>query len=297
MIERIIAILCVTIIFPSSLCLANRGMTPVDPGVQLFEPNQRALIAWDGEEEILLLSTDVSASESTLVLEVLPLRSEPLVKKGDLETFRRATALINRNLQAALGKKNGGRSTEDIALPAGEVTYHEKIGAHDISVTHLLDADGFVDWVRQYLDSLGVEGGIVSEEMKGLIEGYIADEFTWFVFDLVTIGIETVTNEPIQYRFKTDHLFYPLKITSTVEGSTAVELLVLTPWLLRRFPGLPVSRIELKHDPVSINEYDLQYLDKDMHSLLKGYTEMKLRIWELTGDLKSFDRDIIGYPW
>ena len=182
-------------------------------------------------------------------------------------------------------------------VPAGEVTFHKRIGAHDISVTHLLDAGGFVDWVRQYLDSLGMEGDIVSDEMKGLIEDYIADDFAWFVFDVVTLGIETVTNEPIQYRFKTDHLFYPLKITSTVEGATSIELLVLTPWLLRKFPGLPVSRIELKYDPITINEYDLEYLDKDMHALLGEYKEMKLRIWEITGDLKSFDNDLIGYQW
>ncbi len=292
--RNVIVLVC-AIIFPSSLCLADRGMIPVDPDVQLFEPNQRAMIAWDGEEEILLLSTDISASESTMVLEVLPLRTEPEVKKGDLETFGRATELINRSLQTALGKKNGGRSAAGIIVPGGEVTFHKKIGAHDISVTHLLDAGGFVAWVKQYLDSLGIDGDIVSDEMKGLIEEYIADEFTWFVFDVVTIGIETVTNEPIQYRFATDHLFYPLKITSTAEGSTAIELLVLTPRLLTNFPALPVARIALKHDPISINEYDVRYVNGDMYELLKRYTELKLRIWELTGDLESFDRDLIAY--
>ena len=66
-----------------STAWADRGSIPFKEGVKIFEPNQRALLAWNGEEEILLLSTDLVASESTMVLEVLPLPSEPEVKKGD----------------------------------------------------------------------------------------------------------------------------------------------------------------------------------------------------------------------
>jgi len=47
--------------------VADRGSIPFKPHVQVFEPNQRAMIAWDGHEEILLLSTDLSASEPTKV--------------------------------------------------------------------------------------------------------------------------------------------------------------------------------------------------------------------------------------
>jgi len=200
------------------LCLADRGMIPVNPNVQIFEPTQRAMIAWNGYEEILLLSTDVSASESTMVLEVLPLRSEPTVKKGDIETFQQAIHLINTKIQAPLlaGKRNG--DNEGIKTPGGEVTFHEQIGAHDISVTHLLDPESFIDWVKEYLETLDIEGDIISDDMKNVIDEYIEDDFQWFVFDAVTIGTETVTNEPIQYRFKTTTLYYPLKITRTAKG-------------------------------------------------------------------------------
>lgn len=53
----------------------------------------------NGQEEILLLPTDLRASEATEVLEVIPLPSEPEVKKGDVEVFRRATTLINKKLR------------------------------------------------------------------------------------------------------------------------------------------------------------------------------------------------------
>jgi hypothetical protein len=287
-----IVIISLTILFLSP-GFANRGMMPFNPYVKIFEPNQRAMIAWNGTDQILLLSTDLQATDTTGVLEVMPLPSEPEVKKGDLETFRKATDLINRKLYA--GQAGKGRAlSEGVVVPSGEVTFHKKIGAHDISVTHLLDAAGFVDWVVEYLGTLGVEQDIVSPEMRSLIEEYIADDFTWFVFDVISLAEEVVTNEPIQYRFKSNHLFYPLKITSTAQGSTSIELLILTPRLLNRFPSLPIDRIHLKHDPIEISQDELRALNEDMYSLLKGYDRMKLRIWEIQGELKEFGADLLA---
>jgi uncharacterized protein YqjF (DUF2071 family) len=143
-------------LIPLSLASANRGMIPINPNARIFEPNQRAMIAWNGREEILLLSTDLHASDSTMLLEVLPLTSEPKVKKGDLATFRKATDLINRKLYHAAAAK-GRQMSEGVVVPSGEVTFHEKIGAHDITVTHLLDAQGFVKWVMDYLETLGAQ--------------------------------------------------------------------------------------------------------------------------------------------
>lgn len=273
-------------------CFANRGMIPVNPNARIFEPNQRAMIAWNGEEEILLLSTDVSASESTMVLEVLPLPAEPKVKKGALETFQKAVALINRKIRKP---KALSREGAEIIPPGGEVTFHKKIGAHDISVTHLLNAEGFIGWVRDYLTSLGVEKDIISNEMKKLINEYIEDDFVWFVFDIVSLSKETVTNEPIQYHFQTERLFYPLKITSTGEGNTSIELLILTPRLLRNFPGLSIKSIRLRHDPITITNAELKMLDKDMYALLGSLERLKLRIWEIQGDLKLFKKDLIAF--
>jgi hypothetical protein len=41
------------------------GGIPFKTHVQVFEPDQRAVIAYNGREEILLLSTDLRASEPT----------------------------------------------------------------------------------------------------------------------------------------------------------------------------------------------------------------------------------------
>ncbi|OPX17540.1 hypothetical protein BXT86_05960 [candidate division WOR-3 bacterium 4484_100] len=274
------------IIFTLIMCCrlsADRGMIPINPDIQLFEPNQRALIAWNGKEEILLLTTDINASDTTSVLEILPLPSEPVIEKGELKTFKKAVELINKKTQRVFARGKG----EGIPIPGGELKFHKKIGSHDLSVIHLLNADKFIRWVEDYLKKLGFEKVVISEDIKALVNQYIEDGFEWFVFDIISLQKELRTSEPIQYRFKTRNLFFPLRITRTSSGNTSINLLILTPRLLSRFTGLPVEQIKLAHRP------ELQELDKDIYYLFEDYQEVRLRIWKITGPLDSFDQDLI----
>ena len=277
---------------------ADRGSIPFKPGVRIFEPNQRAMIAWNGKEEILVLSTDLKASEPTKVLEVIPLPAEPKVSKGDVEVFRKATELINRKLAVPRMAKGRGRNAlggaHGARRPAGEVTFHKKIGAHDISVTHVLDSRGFIAWVEAYLRKQGVDTPTIPEGLKTVVGEYLQDEFPWFVFDVVELGEGPVTNDAIQYRFASDCIYYPLRITRTEEGDTAIRLLILTPQLVSRFPGLPVRRVELAHQPVTITRQELRELNEDMDALLGRRPEMKLRIWNIHGRLSEFKQDLIA---
>ena len=280
------------VLITCNVAYGDRGSIPFEPNVKIFEPTQRAMIAWDGEEEILLLSTDLYASKPTKVLEVIPLPSEPVVKKGDVEVFRKAVDLINEKIrQQYSGPERGGGIAPQ---PPAEVTFHKKIGAHDISVTHVLDSDGFVEWVENYLKSGGVENPVISEPMKEVIGEYLEEKFSWFVFDVVSLDDETKTNDAIQYRFDTKFLYYPLKITRTEEGNTSVDLLVLTPKLLSNFPGIPIEEVHLLHTPVSISSEELRSLNKEMDDLLGHRDDMKLRTWQIEGKLSSFDKDLIA---
>lgn len=294
MIKKIIGMLVLFVTFSIQTVYADRGSIPFKPHVKIFEPTQRAMIAWNGQEEILLLSTDLRASESTKVLEVIPLPSEPVVKKGDVEVFKKATALINRKLRKRLSSTLGKRRTKAIETPAGEVTFHKKIGAHDISITHVLNSNGFIGWVEKYLTSAGVGNPTIPDSMKTVVGEYLQEGFSWFVFDVVSLDEVPKTNEAIQYRFKTGFLFYPLKITRTEKGFTSIDLLVLTPRLLTKFPGIPTKEVRLRHEPVSISSKELRRLSGEMDDLLGHREDMKLRIWQVRGKLSSFEKDLIA---
>jgi hypothetical protein len=294
--KKVVLFLIPLLLLCVPLVLADGGLISLKRGVQMFKPNQRAMIAWNGSEEILLLSTDMKASEATGVLEVVPLPSEPKVKKGDVETFRKATDLINRKIRRPVMSRAGARGGRagGGARPAGEVTFHKKIGAHDISVAHVLSTNGFIAWVEEYLRSLHVQNPGISPEMKKVVDEYLSGNFTWFVFDVISLDEVLSSGEAVQYRFKTKFLYYPMKVTQTVEGATTVDLLVLTPRLLDNFPGIPISMVDLRHDPVPITSEELRSLNPDMDALLGHRKEMKLRIWRLQGQMSSFQEDLIA---
>lgn len=282
-------------LFLSASVYADRGSIPFRPDVKIFEPKQRAMIAWNGTEEILLLSTDMKASDSTEVLEVLPLPAEPKVKRGDAEVFKKATHLINKKIRIKhrlLADKSRGKAM--LSAPAGEITFHKKIGAHDISVAHVLNREGFIRWVETYLNSLEVENPAIPEGIKEIVEEYMEEKFTWFVFDVVSLNKELRTNDAIQYRFKTDFLFYPVKIMNTEEGYTSMEFLILTPMLLSDFPGIPIEKVKLQHDPISVTSNELSSLSKEMDGLLGHREETKLRIWKISGMISDFTNDLIA---
>ncbi len=178
---------------------ADRGSIPFIPGVEIFEPIQRAMIAWNGEEEILLLSTDLRASAPTKVLEVLPLPSEPEVKKGDIEVFKRAVNLINSRIRRRHGaavSKGRGLSLGEYAPPAGEVTFHKRIGAHDVSVVHVLNRRGFIEWVEDYLRSKGVENPKIPEGLKSVVGEYLRGKGIEPAIETFTLHMILGCNDP-----------------------------------------------------------------------------------------------------
>jgi hypothetical protein len=302
LISILILVLAVLILINLPL-YADKGSIPFNANVQIFEPNQRAMIAWNGYEEILLLTTDLYASESTKVLEVIPLPSEPEVTKGDIEVFQKAIDLINEKLAEMFGgpsKPSKGLTKgieSEYIEPAGEITFHKKIGAHDISVAHVLNSQGFIDWVDEYLKSAGVENPEIPKELKTVIAEYLEEGFEWFVFDVVQLGRIPKTNEAIQYRFKTPFLYYPLRITRSEEGYTTIDLLILTAETDQyMFHGIPKDRIDFLHEPVPITLEEVKSINKDMYYLFWisfQESEMFLRIWTIKGELSSFVADLI----
>jgi hypothetical protein len=292
--KMIAGLFIILFLFNAQALYADRGSIPLNPNVKVFEPKQRAMIAWNGTEEILILSTDMSASAKTKVLEIIPFPSEPVVKDGDIEIFRKAMKLINQRLQerhAQTVQKEGQEDTR--GSPAGEVTFHQVIGAHDIMVIHVLDVNSFMEWVKRYFSAYGVKNPKIPEAIKTVVDEYLKEGFLWFVFDVVSLDKVPTTSEAIQYRFKTESLFYPLRITRTEEGETSIELLVLTQRLLIQLPGIPIEERKLPYEPIGMSSEELRGLDEEINELLGREEKVKLRIWHIEGKLSGFKKDLL----
>lgn len=294
---RLIILLLVLLTLNTS-AYGDMGAIPLIPNVQVFEPNQRAIIAWDGEEEILLLSTDLSASKPTKILEILPVPNESTVKKGDLKAFQNAVEIINEHLARKAReslKRNFSMtmtlSADDPPKPAGEVTFHDRIGAHEVSVTHVLDATGFMDWAKDYLKRSGSENPTIPPIVEESVRQYLKEGYKWFIYDVMDLGSEVTTKDALQFRFKTKKFYYPLRISRAATGSTKIELTVLSRHLFSNYYRLPRKHIHLMHEPIELNKEETTRISQEMFDLLPGYP--MLRIWSIEGELQSFDADLI----
>jgi len=218
------------------LALADRCIVPIEPDVSVYEPGQKAIIAWNGEEEILILSTDVNAGGDTFALEIMPLPSNPsAIEKASFESFVTIQNLIWERAPLALGGYYKSRDqTEGI-----EVTFHEKIGAHDITVVDASDALALLEWAKNFLEENEISREISLQTFKPAIEDYMARGFRFFVIDLIEMSSQQKSVEPILYRFETRFLYYPLRISSPIPGNTKISLFLLTKGKIQSFPFYP----------------------------------------------------------
>jgi hypothetical protein len=277
---------------------ADRGAIPFRPKVTVFEPNQRALIAWNGDEEILVLSTDLRVSQPTKVLEVMPFPTEPSVTNADVTVFQRAVGMINSKLNQMtraeaeeLMRTRGGLRSPP---PAGEITFHEKIGAHDVTVVRVLESVGFVGWVNDYLKRAQADNPTIPAPLQASVGEYLREGFTWFVFDVISLDDRLKTTDALEYRFKTTSLYYPIKISRANQGLTSIQLLVLTPTMLRTFSGIPMERVDLRHMPVSLSSKEVRSLHAGIDDLLGRRDDVKLRIWWIRGAFQDLSRDLLA---
>lgn len=262
---------------------------PLD--VVVFEPGQRAIILWNGDEEILLLSTEIKTSQPVSLLEVIPLPSEPTVKLGDFETFKAMQQLLIQKTMwrvASGGGVAGARPPED----AGEVTFHDKMGAHDIAVVHVLDEAGFVTWVEQFMYEKKALNPALDPEFKKVVGNYLNRGTRWFVFDSIEAQEEVQTKEPIEYRFKTDSLYYPLEISSRETGKSNIELLLVTPQRLEQYPDV---RVAMKKDaPVEITNRQLEKASSDWPGFFPNSSVLAMQHIRIRGSMSKMTSDFIA---
>ncbi|MCL5038055.1 MAG: DUF2330 domain-containing protein [Chloroflexi bacterium] len=209
---------------------ADGGHYSFNPNISIYQEGQKAICAWNGREEIMILSKDLKAGGKTKVLEFVPLPSKPTkVEKADAASFEAVNRLIYGNMPYDIGRSEAksGASTD---INAVEVVFHEKIGAHDITIVRANDYSEFMNWIYKFLQKEAVEynprwGG----KAIPLISDLMNEGIHYFVFDIIELTPEVKTIEPIKYRFPTKSLYFPLRVSSLDEGRVSIGLFLLTP--------------------------------------------------------------------
>jgi len=226
--KRFSFFLFLSLLLIPSFASADRGVIIFSPSptIRIDETGQNAIVAWNGNEEVIILSTNVRSSAEIPAIEILPLPSNPSkVTSGDAESFGKIAKLLKekdeflkqwirraRGFGAGFGLGDGDRS--DAESPSIEITLHQKIGSHDITVVKINDLDYFLDWVKNFTSSKGFGEGVISQEFRNTVSSYLQRDIRYFVFDVIEANTTQQTINPIIYRFDTSFLYYPQEITA-----------------------------------------------------------------------------------
>jgi hypothetical protein len=179
-------------------------------------------------------------------------------------------------------------------MPAGEIAFHEKIGTHDVTVARVRNPEGFIAWVNDYLKRSSVDNPVIPQALQATVRQYLDEGFGWFVFDVVSLEDRLKSTDALEYRFKSSWLYYPIKVSRANQGLTSIQLLVLSPTMLRTFSGIPMERVALRHMPVSLSSSEVRSLRPEMDDLLGGRDDVNLRIWWIRGEFRDLNQDLLA---
>lgn len=286
-----------------SLVFGDGGMIWWPEPVHLNQSAQNAIVAWNKQEEIILLSVDITASEEATVLRVIPLPSNPSeIKEGELESFEILVRIMNEKTMRGDQMPAYGKNEESIgASPGVEITFHEQIGAHDITVVKVNDLDIFLEWIEDFTIENSFEQQEISLQFKQGIESYLKREINYFVFDVIDAGQEKESIKPISYKFDTDYLYFPILISGISgigESYTNIELFLITSKDLK-FPNLPYSYrnnwFRNYGYPVKFSQKELKEVSENIADLFSA--EVNVQKASLYGQLKDFTKDLMLFPF
>lgn len=287
-----------TIILPPQI-IADGGGIPFFSEFSIYEPGQKAIIAWDGDEEIMILSVDVYGSEDNKILHLVPLPSLPTVKLGNVSAFLEINKLIDDHEHY----NDGEGESESEGENDTEIVLHEIIGPHDLTVVRMNNSAEFTSWVTNFLTTQGVSNITFPDNTENVVKHYLNQDINYFVFDVIEVNTTKLSIEPIIYRFKSDYLYYPLVISSIIEGVSEINVVTLTPAELpinvedfanigfNRHIGFGITHIELEDISTEIAELIQTdtYLNffKDLFPLKDLKLDVKCKVLDNVNWLKT----------
>lgn len=195
-----------------------------DRTAHLYEPEQKAVIFWDGVNQSMVLSTRVntdSISELPRLAWLIPTPSAapPVVSITDFGIFE----TFVRHFAPSMPFGAVGAS-------GVEVVATKELGIYDVAILKVADAGDLVSWLNEY-------GFVFPETIASIVSGYLKNGTSYFVanridltnrpeserealFQDLTKGVAT----PLRIDFQPPEPFFPLRISSVNEGNTKIDV-------------------------------------------------------------------------
>lgn len=300
-----------SICFLPILVTADMGAVYWPALIHLNQTDQNAIVAWNGTDEILILSTnwqkEASISEQTtssvLMLEVLPLPQEPSeVKEASEEIFSNLVGLINSKIRNRQALKGGQPLSPASGIEEGiEIVFEKVIGAHDITIVKVNNEAIFLNWIDNFTKEKGLSAKQISFDFIDGVSNYLKRHINYFVFDVIEITEQKQTKKPLLYRFKTDELYFPMLISgiSEIQESFSKISLFLITQQVRRFSQMHKMWSQTGYGwdwgsdfEVLVGKQELtNRVSQDLADLFEG--DVLIKRVQFSGKLKDIKKDFV----
>ncbi|MFH1056189.1 MAG: DUF2330 domain-containing protein, partial [Candidatus Micrarchaeota archaeon] len=172
---KILFIAAIAFLFLAANASADGGIVPVSPYAQVFAPEQKAAVFWDGTTERMILSTKITSNDSTGMAWVIPIQSssQPEVKPSDTSIFFKLGNLFGEEIiydrtygGFGAGVASGGKGVE--------VLQTIQVDVYNSTVLKATDAGALLDW----LDGNGFS---FPESKKSVLDYYVGKGNYYFI--------------------------------------------------------------------------------------------------------------------
>jgi hypothetical protein len=258
--------------------------------VVVYEPGQRGIILWNGVEETLLLSTEIRTSAPVSILEVIPFPSEPKVELGEFETFEKMQRLLIEKSMWTVASGGGVPGVSPPIDEAARVTFYQEMGAHHLAVVEVLNAPYFADWVMKFFGEQKAVNPKIDPKFIDVINDYLQRNHRWFVFDVIETSDRLQSRQPVQYRFASPHVYYPLEISTLETGKTKVDLLLLTKQPIEGYKDLTFAVDREKG--VAVTKEELSGVSEEWAAFM-GADSFTMQRVHIKGNIRELKSDFI----
>ncbi|MBA4320889.1 MAG: hypothetical protein C0412_21065 [Flavobacterium sp.] len=287
---------------------ANGGIWIWPPNIHVNQTDQNAIIAWNGQEEILILSTNwekPAGSQTATLLKVVPLPTEPSeIKEGEIEIFEKLVEILNEKInamQTISAGKGEGFDASTITAPSVEIIFQKIIGAHDVTVVKVNEQEDFSKWIDDFSTNKKLEKKQISEEFKIGLQNYLKRNINYFVFDIVNLSETKTTIKPLIYKFKSNYFYFPMLVSGISEISdsqTKVNLFLIFNNSLK----LPRQIWQGNHNywvndngvDIKLTNTELKDVSQDLATLFGN--NVIARRFEMSGKLNEINKDLMLFP-
>jgi hypothetical protein len=296
-----------TIIALPLIVKANGGVWIWPPNIHVNQTDQNAIIAWNGQEEVLILSTNwekPTSSQSITLLKVVPLPAEPSeIKEGETEIFDKLVKILNEKI-SAMQTTGGGKGYELNVLgatPSVEIILQKIIGAHDVTVVKVNKEEDFSKWIDDFTTTKKLDKKQVSEEFKNGLLNYLKRNINYFVFDIANLSEAKTTVKPLIYKFKSNYFYFPMLVSGISEISdsqTKVNLFLIFNESLKLprqiWHGSYNYWVNDDGVDIKLNNDELKSVSEDLAFLFNA--NIIVRRFEVSGKLSEINKDLMLFP-